>query len=687
MIFSVICLTYKRNELLEECIYSVINQTLKDWELIIVNDCYTENIIYNHPQIKLFNLKEKFKTIGDKRNFGISNAKGDLIIQLDDDDFLLPNYLQTIYNTIGNYDWLSAQRPILYNKDSNSIILSPVPQFNTFVYKRKSVSNLIKYESKNYDELTPFYRSVTRHPKFSGLFKQLGSHECGYVYRQEKNKLRKYIMSSFKTESIEHQETILSLLNSNKGNINLSPNWKEDYTSIIKQKMIILPNSKNPYLLKANQMIEEAKKESMTWNKVKPNWENALKFVNAIKSRGILSTAISVIGVNNTLGERVSNEILEKRKISCFGNKNLNAPICSRLKFINNKGYFCGSCGCGDNNLARLDGDFDEEYTKLHYPYLQCPLQKPGFSNEKSQKSSLSIIINVLNDNEELNLTIKSIRETSPSSVEIIVIDDYSDIPVVLEDKNVKLTRLNERKGVGITRWIGAQMATSDYLLFIDSHMRFDPKWYDNAIQHLMNNPWNVVWCAVCLGLEEGNMDIQNHKGAYNGARLSLYEESTNQVFEGKWIEEKTGDDYEISCLMGACYFFHKSWFMYIKGTASLKMWGSDEPLLSLKTLLAGGEIRLMKSVKIGHKFRPSSPYATSIKYIIYNKLRSMRMLLPPELYQKLSSKIPEDINKILAVEMMNSDVNEIDKEKEYYQSIFTKDINWLSEKFNIKLL
>jgi glycosyltransferase involved in cell wall biosynthesis len=107
MIFSIICLTYKRINLLEESVFSVLQQTCFDWELSIINDCASQKIHYDHPKIRIFNLDKKFNTLGEKRNFGKANAIGDLILQLDDDDFLLPEYLEYLKNTIKDYDLLS----------------------------------------------------------------------------------------------------------------------------------------------------------------------------------------------------------------------------------------------------------------------------------------------------------------------------------------------------------------------------------------------------------------------------------------------------------------------------------------------------------------------------------------------------------------------------------------------------
>lgn len=725
MKFSIICLTYKRPTLLEECVYSVLQQTYTDWELLVINDCEEQTIRFDHPKVRIFNLNKKFESISDKRNFGKNNADGDWITNLDDDDFMLPTYLQTMRSVISDdTDWISCQRPILYYEDSQKIRLAAVPLTNAFFYKKR-IAESVYYESGGKEELNAFFEKTSNQPMYKKRLLLLKPEECGHVWRQEANLKRKYSLTEIfaKIPSVGEQNVVLKEIECEQGDIYLEPKWSKDYTTIIKTNLKITPPILAYKKIKGGEellkMVDEVLKEhkdkipkssvdmlktlagSATlptpvrdeWQKVKPSWINAKKFIAAIKSRGIISTALDATGIDNTCGDRVSDEILRQRKLSCFGDKPKKVLPCSRLRHLKEKGYFCGGCGCGNNDMARLDADTSTEYTKLHYPQLECPLKRRGFSNAVLSEyikvpthPPLSIIIPVLNDNAELNLTIESIRDTSPPDVEIIVIDDKSDEPVKINDESVKLIRLEKRLGVGGTRHLGALSAGSNYLLFIDSHMRFDSAWYNNIMERLISNPQNIVWCGTCLGLDEKNMDINNPRGAYHGARLSLYEEKEKQVFEGKWIPEKEGDEYEISCLMGACYFFHKSWFFHIKGTESLKMWGSDEPLLSAKTLLAGGSIRLVKDVRIGHKFRQSASYTTDNSYLIYNKLRSMYMLFPDELYLKLRDKIPDDANKKQALRMLENDREIIDDEKKYYRSIFIIDIYEACKNYNIVL-
>lgn len=94
---SCICPTYARVEFLEELIYSFINQDYDgESELIIVNDYALQDLSFDHPKVKIFNIKTPFKTIGDKINFCIEQSSYEIIATFDDDDIALPNHLTNI---------------------------------------------------------------------------------------------------------------------------------------------------------------------------------------------------------------------------------------------------------------------------------------------------------------------------------------------------------------------------------------------------------------------------------------------------------------------------------------------------------------------------------------------------------------------------------------------------------------
>lgn len=97
------CITYGRINTLEETIYSYINQDYPSElkEMIIVNDYSLQTLtldedICKEYNIKIYNLTETFKTIGEKENYTIERCSGDLIAVFDDDDVAMSNHLSNI---------------------------------------------------------------------------------------------------------------------------------------------------------------------------------------------------------------------------------------------------------------------------------------------------------------------------------------------------------------------------------------------------------------------------------------------------------------------------------------------------------------------------------------------------------------------------------------------------------------
>jgi len=98
---SIIMPAYNSSKTIEASIESVLCQTEKDHELIIVDDCSTDDIgsIYevysSHPKVKLIHMPKNVGP-GDCRNKGIEVASGRYIHFLDSDDLYLPMYLSSI---------------------------------------------------------------------------------------------------------------------------------------------------------------------------------------------------------------------------------------------------------------------------------------------------------------------------------------------------------------------------------------------------------------------------------------------------------------------------------------------------------------------------------------------------------------------------------------------------------------
>ena len=99
---SIIVPVYNVEKYIVKCISSIVNQKLKDIEIIVVNDGTKDNSIklieenFDDNRIKIFN-KENGGAASAK-NYGIKKAKGDFIFFVDGDDFI-DECLYEMYNT------------------------------------------------------------------------------------------------------------------------------------------------------------------------------------------------------------------------------------------------------------------------------------------------------------------------------------------------------------------------------------------------------------------------------------------------------------------------------------------------------------------------------------------------------------------------------------------------------------
>jgi len=97
---SIIIPSYNSEKYISQTIQSVIDQTHKNWELIIVDDCSTDNTehiageyVSNDNRIKFFRLS-KNQGSGVARNYAVEIANGNYIAFLDSDDLWKPEKLE-----------------------------------------------------------------------------------------------------------------------------------------------------------------------------------------------------------------------------------------------------------------------------------------------------------------------------------------------------------------------------------------------------------------------------------------------------------------------------------------------------------------------------------------------------------------------------------------------------------------
>lgn len=104
-IISVIVPVYNVEKYLKICIDSILNQTFKEFELILVNDGSTDNCgkicdIYKSKDKRIRVIHKKNAGLSSARNVGLDLAKGKYIAFVDSDDYINKNMYEILYSNL-----------------------------------------------------------------------------------------------------------------------------------------------------------------------------------------------------------------------------------------------------------------------------------------------------------------------------------------------------------------------------------------------------------------------------------------------------------------------------------------------------------------------------------------------------------------------------------------------------------
>lgn len=156
---SVIMPLYNNEIYIVEAIQSVINQTYKEWELIIINDASTDNSKFivqkflekeKDNRLIFIDLKEN-KGVSFARNLGMKKAKGEYISFLDSDDLWDKNFLNELYRKIKetNGKLVYSKFAYFYNGDNIKI--------NKAVMREGKIDKFIVKKKCRYETEYPFH--------------------------------------------------------------------------------------------------------------------------------------------------------------------------------------------------------------------------------------------------------------------------------------------------------------------------------------------------------------------------------------------------------------------------------------------------------------------------------------------------------------------------------------------------
>ena len=267
---SIIVPVYNVEAYLEKCLDSLVNQTLKDIEIIVVNDGSPDNSqeIIDEYQKKYKQIKAYKKENGglsDARNFGIKKATGDYIAFVDSDDYIDLKMLEKMYNyakdnsldivvcdTINVYEKneVLLKSNLHYANDTVKNYLISPPMACTRIYKRSLFDEYLFKKGIYYEDLELTPKLVTTTQKIGFLEEGL------YYYLQRTGSIMK--QTTFNNKLLD----IFSVLESNY--IALSKKYPEEIeymyiTHLLRTatlRFLDYPDSRK-YLNKINTEIKE----------------------------------------------------------------------------------------------------------------------------------------------------------------------------------------------------------------------------------------------------------------------------------------------------------------------------------------------------------------------------------------------------------------------------------------------
>ena len=141
MKFSIVIPSYNAERWIEKCLKSVLNQTYKNYEIILVDDVSSDNTVALAKKLlkkphEIIQLKSK-RLNGGTRNEGVNNATGDYIINIDCDDWL---HDDKVLEDLKNFIELNNNPDVVYS-NFEMVTIDSVEKVHLCIYDDEQLIN------------------------------------------------------------------------------------------------------------------------------------------------------------------------------------------------------------------------------------------------------------------------------------------------------------------------------------------------------------------------------------------------------------------------------------------------------------------------------------------------------------------------------------------------------------------
>lgn len=236
---SCFCSVYGKVHCLHELVYSFLNQDYKGQkELVILNDLDAQTIIFDHPEVRVINVKEHISPLGQKFNTNVQHCQYDIISVMEVDDIYLPHHLSYaidhmkdgIYHCGNAWIWTGPNIPLHHTGN----------YFHATHCYTRSLFDQIGGYSESIDNTTLDVDIIVKFQKILGNYTQGQQFkDISYIYRWgvggyhasgwggSINNLSSLAEMSIQQRIATNQEPI--------GDILIVPEWKQNYITLAQE--------------------------------------------------------------------------------------------------------------------------------------------------------------------------------------------------------------------------------------------------------------------------------------------------------------------------------------------------------------------------------------------------------------------------------------------------------------------
>lgn len=561
---SVVIPVYNDEDYLCECIDSIENQTLKDFEIILVNDGSTDRtseIIQNYAShnsnIKVINQNNL--GAAEARNKGLEAASGKYIIFLDADDFFEPNMLEQLYENAEN----NKSEVVIFDADKYDTINGKFSQMNILqmnLFPKKKV-----FSSSDIPD---------------NIFRCINPAPWTKFYRKS------FILDL----GIKYQ----NLPNSNDLFFNVSALLGAERISVVNKVFVHYRtnNVNSIQAMKSKDPICFLKALNSVWERI----ESTNKC--DIFKRGYVNFAIDQIFWNIT---GMKNES-DRKKV---------------LKSIIDNDFLM-------DELFKHEDTFYldiNKKTKIVYiiklfkeTYKRDTSEKLVVKNTCNKKVKVSVIMSAYNTANYVGETLDSILNQTLKDIEVICVDDGSTDNTldILIDKAKTDNRVSvysqENRGQSAGRNVGIQYAIGEYIYFIDSDDILAEEALEILYEKSSKHKLDIVYFDAESFLDKEYKDegaIEKFNYSRNGYYSDIY--SGEELF----LKLRSNGEYFPS----ACLQFSRRKFILDNEVEFPIGIIHEDNVYSLKSILRAKKVSHIPKILYRRRLRNGSTMTSNISY------------------------------------------------------------------------